>query len=87
MKGKKRKTPRIKVRAENPTGACGYIDHMTIDELKERAVGDEFDGTCPACGMFHLTQEEIERLNSEKITETDQYLELKKQVERFYFFK
>ncbi len=82
MSGRKKKIHRIKVRAENPTGACGYIDHMTIDELKERAVGDEFDGTCPACGMFHLTRDEIDRLNNEKITETYKYLELKRQVEQ-----
>ncbi len=81
MKGKKGKVGRKQVRAENPTGACGNIDHMTIDELKKRAVGDEFDGTCPACGMFHLTQEEIERFNSVKITETQKYVELRKQVE------
>ena len=53
---------RPKVRAENPTGACGFIDHMTIDELKECAVGDEFDATCPSCGMFHLNREEIDRI-------------------------
>ncbi len=81
MSGRKKKTNRIKVRAENPTGACGYIDHMTIDELKERAVGDEFNGTCPACGMFHLNREEIERINKQKITETENYIELKKKVE------
>ena len=72
---------RPKVRAENPTGACGFIDHMTIDELKECAVGDEFDATCPSCGMFHLNREEIERLNSEKVTESQQYAEMKKEAE------
>ncbi len=80
MSGKKKKVQRTKVRAENPTGACGNIGHMTIDELKERAVGDQFDGTCPSCGMFHLTREEINRLNSAKITETEKYMELKRQA-------
>jgi len=55
MTAMNKKIKRKKVRAENPTGACGYIDHMTIDELRERAVGEEFDATCPSCGMFHLT--------------------------------
>ncbi len=80
MIGKKKKQ-RKQVRAENPTGACGFVGHMTIDQLKERTVGDEFDGTCPACGLFHLTQEEIDRVGKEKITDTQKYKDLKRQVE------
>lgn len=72
---------RKKVRAENPTGACGYIDHMTIDELRERAVGDEFDATCPSCGMFHLTKGEIEVLNSEKFTDSEDFENLRNEAE------
>ncbi|KGO34738.1 MAG: hypothetical protein WBN83_09550 [Desulfoprunum sp.] len=72
---------RYQVRAENPSGVCGYIGHMTIDELKARAVGDEFDATCPACGKFHLTKEEIDRLNSEKITDSKSYAVMKEQAE------
>ena len=72
---------RPKVRAENPRGACGNIDHMTIDELKARAVGENFDGRCPACGMFHLTRSDIEILESEKISETEHYTEMKKEAE------
>lgn len=72
---------RTKVRAENPSGACGKIEHMTIDELKEIAVGDSFDGKCPACGMFHLRKEDIEALESEKISHSDYYSEMKMQAE------
>ena len=54
---------------------------MTIDELKECAVGDEFDATCPSCGMFHLNREEIDRINSEKVTESQQYADMKKEAE------
>lgn len=72
---------RLQVRAENPSGVCGYVDHMTIDELKARAVGEEFDATCPACGMFHLTKEEIDKLNNEKITTSKNYVEMKKEAE------
>lgn len=73
---------RLQVRAENPSGACGNVDHMTIDELKARAVGDNFDGSCPACGMFHLTRADIERIQSEKISESDHYVEMKKEAEQ-----
>lgn len=72
---------RTQVRAENPSGACGKLDHMTIDELKARAVGDEFDGTCPACGKFHLTRAEIEKIESEKVSESASYQEMKKEAE------
>ncbi len=73
---------RPQVRAENPSGACGNVDHMTIDELKARAVGDNFDGSCPACGMFHLTRADIDIIMSEKISESDHYAEMKKKAEQ-----
>lgn len=66
----KKRTP---VRAANPSGACGKVDHMTIDELKARAVGDEFDGSCPACGAFHLSRAEIEQIEARKIVEGESY--------------
>jgi len=72
---------RFQVRAENPCGACGRLDHMTVDELKDRAVGDEFNGICPACGMFHLTRAEIEKLEREKVTESDSYRVMKNEAE------
>ncbi len=81
MTTKGNKPPRKKVRAENITGACGYIDHMTIDELRERALGDEFDATCPSCGMFHLTRSEIDLLNREKFTESQDFAELRNEAE------
>ncbi len=81
MVDKKSHPRRTRVRAENPSGVCGKIEHMTIDELKEIAVADSFDGRCPACGMFHLTREDIERLEGEKISESDYYLEMKDKAE------
>ncbi len=81
MTAMNKKIKRKKVRAENPTGACGYIDHMTIDELRERAVGEEFDATCPSCGMFHLTRTEIDQLNSEKLTESQDFAKLRNEAE------
>ncbi len=72
---------RVQVRAENPSGACGYIGHMTIDELKARAVGENFDATCPACGKFHLTREEIDKINSEKVSESKSYAEMRAEAE------
>ena len=72
---------RAVVRAENPSGACGKLEHMTVDELKARAVGDEFDGTCPACGQFHLTRAEIEKIEQEKVVESESYKTMKSEAE------
>ena len=70
-------TRRTEVRAEYPSGACGKLAHMTVDELKARAVGETFDGTCPACGKFHLTRAEIEKIEREKVVDTEGYRVMK----------
>ena len=70
-------TRRKEVRAEYPSGACGKLAHMTVDELKARAVGDTFDGICPACGKFHLTRAEIEKIEREKVVDTEEYRAMK----------
>ena len=72
---------RRQVRAENPRGACGNIDHMTIDELKARAVGEHFDGRCPSCGHFHLTRADIEHLEAEKVRDTEEFTKMKQEAE------
>jgi len=72
---------RFLVRAENPSGACGLLDHMTVEELKVRAVGEEFDGTCPACGQFHLTRAEIEKIEKEKVINSESYRKMKSEAE------
>jgi uncharacterized Zn finger protein len=77
MAGKRR----LQVRAENPCGACGRLEHMTVDELKARAVGDEFNGICPACGLFHLTRAEIEKLEGARVTESDSYNAMRNEAE------
>ena len=82
MTAKTKSSARSKVRAEYPSGACGNVDHMTIDELKARAVADSFDGCCPACGMFHLTRADINKLEAEKISESEYFTEMRKEAEQ-----
>ena len=77
----KKRVRRLEVRAENPKGLCGKIEHMTIDELKEIGVGDSVDGRCPACGMFPLTRNDIEMLEGVNIPEPEYYLEIKDKAE------
>ncbi len=80
MTEKKRKKRRM-VRVENPSGACGYVGHFTADELKARAVGGEVDGTCPICGLVHLTREEIEELERQKVIQSDRFDTIRKEAE------
>jgi Fe-S cluster biogenesis protein NfuA len=72
---------RRQVRVENPGGACGYVGHMTADELKDRAVGSNVDGTCPICGMVHLTRDEIEELERQKISDSERFEAIKGEAE------
>ena len=69
------------VHVTTPEAACGYVGHMTVDELKKVAVGAEFDASCPVCGQIHLTREEIEELESRKITESTEYINKAKEAE------
>ncbi len=64
------------VRGQCPACACGYVGHMTAEELKARAVGDEVNLSCPACGLIHLTREEAEDMEQKKVTETARYRQL-----------
>jgi len=72
---------RSQVRAENPSGACGYIGHLTADELKARAVGDEVDGTCPSCGLVHLSMDEISELERQKVINSGRFGVIRKEAE------
>ena len=76
-KNKKRR----QVRVENPSGACGYVGHMTVDELKSRAVGDNVDGACPICGLIHLSMDEIIELERRKVIKSDRFEAIKKEAE------
>jgi len=72
---------RRQVRVENPSGACGYVGHMTVDELKSRAVGDNVDGACPICGLVHLSMDEIVELERQKVIGSDRFDAIKEEVE------
>ena len=82
MTQQKNRSGRRQVRAENQSGACGHIGHMTIDELKARAAGDSFGGSCPAGGMFLLSRADIERLNAGKISESEYFAEMGKEAKQ-----
>ncbi len=68
------------VRGQCPACSCGYVGHMTAEELKARAVGDEVNLSCPVCGLIHLNREEAEDMEQKKVTETARYQQLLKEA-------
>ena len=81
MQINKEKTDRIIVRVESPDCACGSVGHMTVDELKQRAAHDDMDLSCPVCGLIHLSREEIEDLEKQKMIHSKRYREIQRQAE------
>ena len=69
------------MRVENPSGACGYIGHMTVDELKSRAVGDNIDGACPICGLVHLSRDEIIELERRNVRGSERFDAITREAE------
>ena len=69
------------VRVEAPNCACGFVGHMTADELKQRAAHDDMDLSCPVCGLIHLSREEIEDLEKQKVVNSKRYREILRQAE------
>ncbi|ABK19208.1 hypothetical protein [Syntrophobacter fumaroxidans] len=78
----KEKGNKIKVRAERVDTKCGYIGHMTVDEIRERTVGEFINVACPECGEIHLTVEEKEAAERKRITETSKYVRIKEEAEQ-----
>ena len=68
------------VRVEAPGSACGFVGHMTADELKQRAAHADVDLSCPACGLVHLSREEIEDLEKQKVVNSKRYREICRQA-------
>lgn len=70
-----------KVRAERVDTKCGSIGHMTVDEIKDRTVGNNVNVTCPECGKIHLTPEEATEAQAKKLTTTPKYKKMQKDAE------
>ncbi len=77
----KKKKNRFLVRGIRPNSACGDIGHMTVDQLRERSVGEVMDGRCPACGRIHLSDEDIAEFEESKVKDSDRYKEILREAE------
>lgn len=72
---------RRQVQVSSASSACGHVGHMTVDELRKVMIGDDFDASCPVCGQVHLTREEVEEIEKQKITDTQEYHDTTREAE------
>jgi len=71
----------FRVRAERVDTRCGFIGHMTVDEIRRRTIGDHVNVTCPECGEIHLSREEADEAGKRKIVDSPQYARLVAEAE------
>lgn len=76
-----KKIDRPKVRAERMDTRCGYLGHMTVDQIKERSFGENINVACPECGKIHLTVEDTEEAEARRISETERFAKIKSDSE------
>jgi Zn finger protein HypA/HybF involved in hydrogenase expression len=76
-----KKAKRPKVRAERVDTKCGCIGHMTVDEIKARSVGENVNVACPECGKIHLTIEDAQEAEAEKIKASKRFERIRSEAE------
>jgi hypothetical protein len=76
-----KKDNRPNVRAERMDTKCGYIGHMTVDQIKERLVGENVNVACPECGKIHFTIDDIEEAEERKLSATSRFAKIKSDAE------
>lgn len=70
------KTFPYRVRARRVDTRCGLLGHMTVDEIRERIIGDQINVTCPECGEIHLTVEDAEGAAARKVRNSARFKKL-----------
>lgn len=66
----------VRVRARRVDTKCGLFGHMTVDEIRERTIGDQLNVTCPECGEIHLTEEEAEAASLRRVRDSARFKRL-----------
>jgi hypothetical protein len=67
---------RPKVRTERMDTKCGYIGHMTVDQIKERSFGGNINVACPECGKIHLTVEDTDEAEACLLSKTERFAKI-----------
>ena len=76
-----KKKERTRVRVERVDTKCGAVDHMTVDEIRSRALGSDVELACPECGEIHLTEEEAREAEERKISDREKFKSIQNQAE------
>jgi predicted nucleic acid-binding Zn-ribbon protein len=76
-----RERKKTKVRVERVDTKCGGVSHMTVDEIKERIIGENVNVTCPECGAIHLTREDAEEAETMRISASTRFKKIKAEAE------
>ncbi len=79
MDGERKRT---RVRVERVDTKCGAVSHMTVDEIKERIIGENVNVTCPECGGIHLTREEAEEAAMRRLSASARFKQIKAEAEQ-----
>ncbi len=66
----------FRVRARRVDTKCGFLGHMTVDEIRERLIGEQVNVTCPECGEIHLTVEEAEAAEARRVRDSARFRRL-----------
>jgi len=66
----------FRVRVRRVDTCCGLLGHMTVDEVRERIMGDQINVACPECGEIHLTVEDAETAASRKVRDSARFKKL-----------
>ncbi len=66
----------FRVRARRVDTKCGFLGHMTVDEIRERIIGDQVNVACPECGEIHLTVEDAEAAAARKVRDSPRFKRL-----------
>ena len=64
------------IRAERVDTAPGCIGHMTIDEIRTRTLSADVSFACPACGRTHMTVEEKEEAELQRVIDSLRYRQI-----------
>lgn len=73
---------KTKVRVERVDTKCGAVSHMTVDEIRERIIGDNVNVTCPECGGIHLTREEAEEAATKRLSASARFKKIRAEAEQ-----
>lgn len=81
METDKPKKRRREITVESANTACGVVPHMTVDQIAARLHIESRELRCPACGRIHLTEEDVNKAEEKRYSETERFKQIKEEAE------